>query len=265
MCGYTATVFRHTRRGVHRIPLQMVVSHHVLAGNWTQDLWKSSQRSQPLSHLSSPAETTFESSFSVLFRGLNGIPGIGHKCLYPLSHLMGPTWSFLAFDVASVDPPLGHPANTTPSEPPPQSMPVYRYLWLKLGTVVVVHTFNPSTWEAETGRSLSSRPSWSTNQVPGQPGLHRETLSPKTQTKDSLGSAEMTQQLRALAALAEDQNPVHRTHIKQLTIVYISSSGEPHASGRYGHLHSCVHTHTLKECKWIFFWKKDSRWTAYFI
>jgi len=31
------------------IPLQMVVSHHVLAGIWTQDLWKSSQRSQPLS------------------------------------------------------------------------------------------------------------------------------------------------------------------------------------------------------------------------
>jgi len=29
---YTVAVFRHTRRG-HRIPLQMVVSHHVLAGN----------------------------------------------------------------------------------------------------------------------------------------------------------------------------------------------------------------------------------------
>jgi len=26
-----------------RIPLQMVVSHHVVAGIWTQDLWKSSQ------------------------------------------------------------------------------------------------------------------------------------------------------------------------------------------------------------------------------
>ena len=29
---YTDTVFRHTRRG-HQIPLQMVVSHHVVAGN----------------------------------------------------------------------------------------------------------------------------------------------------------------------------------------------------------------------------------------
>jgi hypothetical protein len=29
----------------------MVVSHHVASGNWTQDLWKSSQCSYPLSHL----------------------------------------------------------------------------------------------------------------------------------------------------------------------------------------------------------------------
>jgi hypothetical protein len=29
------SLFRHTRRG-HRIPLQMVVSYHVVAGNWTQ-------------------------------------------------------------------------------------------------------------------------------------------------------------------------------------------------------------------------------------
>jgi hypothetical protein len=28
--------------------------------------------------------------------------------------------------------------------------------------VAVVHAFNPSTWEAETGRFLSSRPAWST-------------------------------------------------------------------------------------------------------
>jgi hypothetical protein len=32
VCEYTEAVFRHTRRG-HRIPLQMVVSHHVVAGN----------------------------------------------------------------------------------------------------------------------------------------------------------------------------------------------------------------------------------------
>jgi hypothetical protein len=43
--------------------------------------------------------------------------------------------------------------------------------------VVVAHNFNPSTQEAKTGRSLSLMPAWSTEQVPGQPGLHRETLS----------------------------------------------------------------------------------------
>ena len=42
--------------------------------------------------------------------------------------------------------------------------------------VVVAHAFNPSTWEAEAGRFLSSRPAWSTEWVPGQPWLHRENL-----------------------------------------------------------------------------------------
>jgi hypothetical protein len=39
---YTVTVIRLTRRG-HQIPLQVVVSHYLVAGNWTQDLWKCSQ------------------------------------------------------------------------------------------------------------------------------------------------------------------------------------------------------------------------------
>ena len=39
---YNIDLFRHTRKG-HQIPLQVVVSHHVVAGIWTQDLWKSSQ------------------------------------------------------------------------------------------------------------------------------------------------------------------------------------------------------------------------------
>jgi hypothetical protein len=45
---------------------------------------------------------------------------------------------------------------------------------------VVAPTFNPSTGEAEEGRFLSSRPAWSAEWVPGQPGLYRETLSQKT-------------------------------------------------------------------------------------
>ena len=45
---------------------------------------------------------------------------------------------------------------------------------------MAAHAFNPSTQEAEAGRSLSSlKPRWSTQQVSGQPGLHRETLSQK--------------------------------------------------------------------------------------
>jgi hypothetical protein len=55
------------------------------------------------------------------------------------------------------------------------------YFWRKEMSLlgVVEHTFNPSTWEAEAGRFLSSRPAWSTEWVLGQPGLHRETLTPK--------------------------------------------------------------------------------------
>jgi hypothetical protein len=45
--------------------------------------------------------------------------------------------------------------------------------------VMVAHSFNPSTWEAEAGGFLSLRPVWSTKWVPGQPELYRETLSRK--------------------------------------------------------------------------------------
>jgi hypothetical protein len=42
---------------------------------------------------------------------------------------------------------------------------------------VMAHTFNSSTWEAETDEFLSSRSAWSIERVPGQSGLYRETLS----------------------------------------------------------------------------------------
>jgi hypothetical protein len=57
---------------------------------------------------------------------------------------------------------------------------------------VVAHTFNPSTWEAEAGGFLSSRPTWSTKRILGQPGLYRETLSRKTKKK-SLPEKEFSQ------------------------------------------------------------------------
>jgi hypothetical protein len=37
--------------------------------------------------------------------------------------------------------------------------------------------------EAEASEFLSLRPAWSTKGVPGQPGLHRETLSQKPKKK----------------------------------------------------------------------------------
>jgi hypothetical protein len=58
---------------------------------------------------------------------------------------------------------------------------------------VVAHTFNPSTQEAEAGRFLSSRPAWSTKWVPGQPGLHRETLS-QNKTKQNKTKQNKTKQ-----------------------------------------------------------------------
>jgi hypothetical protein len=44
---------------------------------------------------------------------------------------------------------------------------------------VVAHAFNPSTREVEAGGFLSPRQAWTTKWVPGQPGLHRETLFQK--------------------------------------------------------------------------------------
>jgi hypothetical protein len=50
---------------------------------------------------------------------------------------------------------------------------------------MVAHVFNPSTWEAEAGGFLSLRPACSTKWVPGQSGLHRETLSQNNNNKQT--------------------------------------------------------------------------------
>jgi hypothetical protein len=54
---------------------------------------------------------------------------------------------------------------------------------------VVAHAFDPSTWEAEVGGFLSLRPAWSIESIPGQPGLHKETLSQKAKKKKKLLNA----------------------------------------------------------------------------
>lgn len=54
--------------------------------------------------------------------------------------------------------------------------PLLLIFWLPLG-------INPNNWEpeAEADRSLNSRLHWSTERIPGSPGLHRETLSQRRQ------------------------------------------------------------------------------------
>ena len=56
-------VYLQASRG-HHISLQVVVSHHVVAGNWTHGLWQSSQCSQLLSHSPTPYLTFTKPRFS---------------------------------------------------------------------------------------------------------------------------------------------------------------------------------------------------------
>jgi hypothetical protein len=55
---------------------------------------------------------------------------------------------------------------------------------LKTEPGVVAHTFDPSIWEA--GRRISEFEASLVYRVPGQPGLHRETLSQKKKKKKML-------------------------------------------------------------------------------
>ena len=59
--------------------------------------------------------------------------------------------------------------------------------------MVVAHTFHPSTQEAEAGRSLSLKKAQSTEEVLGQPGLHRETLF-QNKTKQNKTTKQQQQQ-----------------------------------------------------------------------
>ena len=73
---------------------------------------------------------------------------------------------------------------------------------IRLSKVVVARAFNPSTWEAEAGRSLSLRPAWSTEQVLGQ----REILFGKTrpnQTKPNQTKLTFTHTKKNLHSIVE--------------------------------------------------------------
>lgn len=47
---------------------------------------------------------------------------------------------------------------------------------MTLSQATKVHTFNPNTWKTEKV-DLCLKPVWSTQQFPGQQGLHIKTLS----------------------------------------------------------------------------------------
>jgi hypothetical protein len=86
---YTVAVFRCTRRG--RQISWVVVSHHVVAGNWTQDLWKSSWCSYPPSHLASPQ--VFFWGVDDTKRQTNDFRGHWSPCCFLTYQLVSSSWS----------------------------------------------------------------------------------------------------------------------------------------------------------------------------
>ena len=64
ICKYTVAVFRHSRRG-SQISLQMVLSHHVVAGIWTPDLRKSSRVLLPTEPSHQPGPGYFKAGFNM--------------------------------------------------------------------------------------------------------------------------------------------------------------------------------------------------------
>jgi hypothetical protein len=86
--------------------------------------------------------------------------------------------------------------------------------------------FNPSTHEAEAGASLPTR--W----VPGQPGLHRETLSQKQNKLPYIGKLArwLGVQEHLLLLQSDPQHPHQRAHNACNSLLQASV---------------CVHTHTL--------------------
>jgi hypothetical protein len=54
---------------------------------------------------------------------------------------------------------------------------------LEIRWAVVVHAFNPSTWEAEAGGFLSSRPTWSTSEFQDSQGYTEKHCLKKKKKK----------------------------------------------------------------------------------
>jgi hypothetical protein len=86
-------------------------------------------------------------------------------CSYPLSHLTSPLFTFLK-NVKKIYIGLGDLVSSSGTS----KHAIYTHTdkhadihtFKKISGAVVANAFNPSTWEAEAGRFLSSRPTWST-------------------------------------------------------------------------------------------------------
>jgi hypothetical protein len=69
---------------------------------------------------------------------------------------------------------------------------------------VVEYAFNPSTWEAEAGRFLSSRPAWSTKSSTTARAIQRNPVS-KDQKKKKKNKKKKTS--RSVSAFVNHSNP----------------------------------------------------------
>jgi hypothetical protein len=73
---------------------------------------------------------------------------------------------------------------------------------------MVVHAFDPSTWEAEVGGFPSSRPAWSTEWVPGQPGYTEKPCLEKTKPKQNKNNN--NNKIKQLTVRTQDMMPIRQ-------------------------------------------------------
>jgi hypothetical protein len=107
-----------------------------------------------------------------------------------------------------------------------------------------------STREAEAGGFLSSRPAWSTEWVPGQPGLYRETLSRKKKMLElpRPRTGEMVSDWVSWLLFQRTSQPCVNPVLRNLT----PPSGLQEYQAHKWYRHTCrqdIHTYELKEGK----------------
>jgi len=115
------------------------------------------------------------------------------------------------------------------------------YLWQTLGP----HTFNLSNWEAEAGRFLSLRPTWSTEQIPQDPELHRKTLSLKTEQKETSNHTHTHTHTHTNTYTYTHTHMYTQTQTHTYTYTYTQTHTQTHKhTYTQTHTHTNTHTHT---------------------